>query len=88
MKDSKALHHLSEIAETYGKQSAELKNLRRKVGRLTRQRDIANERNAELRQHIARYQAQLALARREAAAERPSAWDRPMSAAVSQGAQA
>lgn len=75
MKDSKAIHHLSEIAETYGKQAAELKNLRRKVRELTTQRDQANARNAELRQHIARYQSQLALARREWSVK-DSAWDR------------
>jgi peptidoglycan hydrolase CwlO-like protein len=75
MKDSKALHHLQEICETYGKQANELKNLRRKVGTLTRQRDQANARNAELRDHIAKYQKALAEARAQRPkTEAPSAW--------------
>lgn len=74
MKDSKALHHLAEISETYGKQAAELKALRGKVRKLTQQRDLANARNAELRQHIARYQSQLALANREWTEPKGSAW--------------
>lgn len=79
MKDSKAVHHLAEIAETYGKQGAELKILRGKVRTLTQQRDRANARNAELREHIARYQAQLALARRGWEQPKESAWDRDAS---------
>lgn len=82
MKDSKSLHHLHEICETYGKQASELKVLRQKVRDLTRQRDRANARNAELRQHIARYQSQLALARREWAEPKSSAWDRTAQAAM------
>ncbi len=75
MKDSKALHHLQEICATYGKQASELKNLRRKVGTLTRQRDQANARNAELRDHIAKYQKALAEARTQRSkAEATSAW--------------
>jgi peptidoglycan hydrolase CwlO-like protein len=72
MKDSKA-HHLKEIFETYGKQANELKNLRRKISTLTRQRDQANARNAELRDHIAKYQKALAETRAQKT-EAPSAW--------------
>lgn len=79
MKDSKAVHHLAEIAETYGKQAAELKTLRGRVRTLTQQRDQANARNAELREHIARYQAQLALARREWVKPAESSVDRTAS---------
>ncbi len=81
MKDSKAVHHLQEICETYAKQASELKTLRGRVRTLTQQRDQANARNAELREHLARYQAQLALARREWAPPRDSAWDRTASSA-------
>jgi septal ring factor EnvC (AmiA/AmiB activator) len=73
MKDSKALHHLREIVETYGKQAGELKKLRQRVGTLTRQRDQGNARNAELRDHIAKYQKALAEARVQKT-EAPSAW--------------
>ena len=74
MKDSKALHHLAEISETYGKQAAELKYLRGRVRKLTTQRDAANARNAELREHVAKYQKALSEARTEARSRQESAW--------------
>lgn len=73
MKDSKASHHLREICETYEKQAAELKNLRRKVYELTRQRDKATARCEELRKQVAELRSRIAevsQARRVA----PSAW--------------
>ena len=74
MKDSKSAHHLAEICETYAKQAGELQCLRRKVKSLTRQRDEGLAKNAELRQHLRKYQKMLALERSKNQDLRPSAW--------------
>ena len=72
MKDSVALQSLAKITENYDRNVKALNAAKQRIRTLTKQRDEANARNAELRQHIARYQAQLALARRE---WETSAWD-------------
>lgn len=74
MKDAIALQSLTKIAANYERNAKELTNAKRRVRELTKQRDEANARNAELRQHIARYQADLAQARAAARNSRPSAW--------------
>lgn len=53
-------------------ESARVKQLRQRVRTLERQRDQAHARCAELRQHVARYQSELAAAR-----SRPTAKTNP-----------
>lgn len=75
MKDSIALESLSKITANYEKNYKALHSAKQRIRILTRQRDQANARNAELRQTLARYQAELAEARAEARKLRASAWD-------------
>jgi septal ring factor EnvC (AmiA/AmiB activator) len=73
MKNTIALESLSKIAENYERNYKELNAAKQRVRILTRQRDEANARNAELRQQIAKYQK--ALAEERSKVKQPSAWD-------------
>jgi F0F1-type ATP synthase membrane subunit b/b' len=75
MKDTIALQSLSKITENYEKNYKALHAAKQRIRTLTRQRDQANARNAELRDVIARYQSELAEARTELRKQRTSAWD-------------
>lgn len=68
---SETLHKLVDQYEANAKQ---VKALANRVRTLTRQRDQANARNAELRHALAGYQHQLAEARTQLRAQKPSAW--------------
>lgn len=76
VKDKISSATLQKLCLNYETQAGEIRALKERLRKTTRQRDQANVRNAELRQHIARYQEQLALARREWAPRKESAWDR------------
>ena len=65
MKNARAPKYLDDLVAHYKAKELEIENLKRRVRELTKQRDQSNARNDELRAHITRYQAQLALARRE-----------------------
>lgn len=75
MKDTIALASLAKITENYEKNYKALNAAKKRIRTLTRQRDQANARNAELRDHIAKYQKALAEARAPTPrAAAPSAW--------------
>ena len=68
---------LHKLVDQYEANAKQVKNLANRVRTLTRQRDQANARNSELRQALAGYQHQLAEARTQLRAQKPSAWSTP-----------